>query len=514
MSTAAAASAGQVRVDGRYTIQCANEESLNAVESPFKLGPMDHLLLPFVSIAVVFVYKQPELNRNSKLISIERLQRALRLLLNYYPHLTGRLQLDPCSQTYEIARLGTGAELFVARCGARLDEMHSSSGRILMPNLPATGNALLAPFDPTVEGACRDPIFTIQHTRFACGGVSLGVRLNHKTCDSEGFFQLFRDLAEIYRGLSSFPDGAHRRPLARPPHIRSYLWEPDAMTPKDQQAALRFQPSMYHIEQRSDEEPDGPFCFDLPPVNPPVVGRVLRFSSRGLAALKAQAIDPSGYEWVSTFEALSAYLYQRVYRARLQLLMSQGKSSLEAASELSPAFLTPINLRGPTRLNLPARYFPNAVTAPYINVPHDLLADSPLWKVAKALHDWIRSFDLRETKQTIQWIVAQPDKSRIKQSFQLGHYPFIVSQWTGFSMYTGVDFDVDQHGDAIPPALVSPPFTPMSLVDGLALFLSTEEQLQPSSSNNRGAIDVNLPLSEPLWFILDQDEEFRKFQSN
>lgn len=38
-----------------------------------------------------------------------------------------------------------------------------------MPNLPDSGNALLPPFDPTIEGVCRDPILAVKHTRFACG---------------------------------------------------------------------------------------------------------------------------------------------------------------------------------------------------------------------------------------------------------------------------------------------------------------------------------------------------------
>lgn len=506
----------QVQVVEQHAVRCRYEESLATHETPFKLGPLDQLVLPFVPIALVYVYEKPALDFSSKFISVKRLQRALELLLDYYPHLTGRLQKNPSNNTYEVASLGTGAGFFVAQCSARLDEMCSSSGRILMPKLPDAGDALLAPFDLSLEGATRDPIFTVQHTRFACGGVSLGIRLHHIVCDSEGYFQLVRDLAEIYRGLRSSEtllDGASREMLARPPHIRSHLWEPEAMTPEERQAALEFQPSMYYIEQKGDEKTGAPNSTDPPSIQPPVVGHVLRFSGSQLNNLKLQATDPSGQGWVSTFEALSAYIYQLVYRARIQLHRSQGMTQQAATSELSRAFLTPINLRGATRLDLPTRYFANAVSCPYTNVPHDVLTDGPLWQVAKTLHDWLHSFDAQEARQTTRWIAAQPDKSRIKRSFQFGNGNFIVSQWSKFNMHKGVEFDVDQHGDAVPPVLVSPPFTPISLVDGLALFLSTEEQLQPSSVSGTSAIDVNLTLIEPLWSILDEDEEFQKFLS-
>jgi hypothetical protein len=72
-------------------------------------------------------------------------------------------------------------------------------------------------------------------------------------------------------------------------------------------------------------------------------------------------------------------------------------------------------------------------------------------------------------------------------------------------MYDGVDFDVDGNEKSIPPVLVSPPFTPISLVGGLAFVLSTEEQ-------DQRAVDMNLSLSEPLWSILGRDPSLRRFR--
>ncbi|KAF8917562.1 hypothetical protein CPB85DRAFT_1284610, partial [Mucidula mucida] len=75
----------------------------------------------------------------------------------------------------------------------------------------------------------------------------------------------------------------------------------------------------------------------------------------------------------------------------------------------------------------------------------------------------------------------------------------MASQWNKFDMYAGTVFDVA-------PLLVSPPFTPVALVDGLAYFLPNEEQGQPGARNvDFGAIDLNLALSAPLWEILDRD---------
>jgi len=78
----------------------------------------------------------------------------------------------------------------------------------------------------------------------------------------------------------------------------------------------------------------------------------------------------------------------------------------------------------------------------------------------------------------------------------------MISQWNKFDMYESTVFDVE-------PILVSPPFTPISLMDGLVYYLPTEDR---STGADRGAIDVVLALSEPIWGILDQDSEFRRFR--
>jgi hypothetical protein len=93
---------------------------------------------------------------------------------------------------------------------------------------------------------------------------------------------------------------------------------------------------------------------------------------------------------------------------------------------------------------------------------------------------------------------------RLGFSFEKGS--FLVSQWCKFDMYRGAELDSL-------PTLVSTPFTPISLVDGLTYLLATEDQLHQSpagSGATSSSIDVNMALSHPLWAILDQDPRFRR----
>ncbi|KAJ7108463.1 transferase [Mycena crocata] len=477
-------SADPVSVTAHYTVHCANETSLKSLESPFSLGPFDQTA-GFVPIAVVFVYRKTS---DVAPIQSERLQLALSILLDYYPHLTGRLQINPSDGIREVARFGTGAGFFVAQCREQLDTFSSPEhGRILMSSLPGAGNALLAPFDPSPDAVCRGPLLTVQHTRFACGGVALGVRLHHSICDGDGFFQLVSDLAEIYRGIH---DSTSTPLLAHPPHIRPYMAEVRGgnVTPEERAAALDFKPTLFY------SEPVGAATATLwvPPPDP-VIGRFLRFSSTQLKALKARATDPSGSSWVSTFEALAAYLYQRVYKARLQLRVTDP--TLPALSP--PDFFTPVNLR--SQLALPPRYFPNALFATSAPLPTDILAHGPLWQVARAVHDLLRGPSTTQTADidgTLRWLALQPDLRAVRLSFRYGSGSFVISQWNKFDMYGGAVFDV-------PPVLVSPPFTPSSLLDGLAYTLPGGEV--GVEGGDKGAIEVNMSLSAPLWDLMDQD---------
>ncbi|KIK70716.1 hypothetical protein GYMLUDRAFT_127904, partial [Collybiopsis luxurians FD-317 M1] len=481
------ANSSLVTTVSHHQLQCTDDDAYKAFDSPtIKVGPFDQLVAFMIPIAVIFVYKK---SGPADPINVQRLQVASERLLDYYPHLTGRFQLEK-GGTYTVHRLGTGAELLVAECNEPLEAFASTQGRISLLDLPDGGNALLPPFDATLEGICQNPLLTIQHTRFACGSVGLGVRTRHCLCDADGFFQLVRDLTALYRGLGESSSPPY---LAHPPHICAYMSDLPEMSPEERQESLAFQPSLLRIVDPVPEPASQP--TELPP---PVLGRILRFSGKAVRALKADATDPNDAgAFVSTFEAISALLHQSVYQARLQHY--GGDPSL-----LSPLdFLNPVNFRAPSRLDLPPRYFPNALFCLYTTFSHDVLLHAPLWQVAKRLHDMNRNGvpDADHIKQTLRWIDAQPDKSRIESGFRYGNGSLMVSQWNKFGMYDGTQF---QEGEN--PVLVSTPFTSISLVDGLAYVLPTE--MEGEMDGDKGAVDVNLALSEPVWKILEQNERF------
>ncbi|KAF4843229.1 Shikimate O-hydroxycinnamoyltransferase [Colletotrichum siamense] len=474
------------------------------------LGPIDHTVFPTVPTNVVFVYERPKSSPLDSFMSTQALQLSLTRLLTYYPHPTGRFQLNKSSNTFEIGNFSKGVVFLQAECDAILADIaaQSRSGRIIVENLPGSGNALIPPFEATIGGVCRDPILAVQHTRFACGGVALGIRLHHMVCDAGGFFQFVRDWSRVHQ-TSSLPS---------PPQLSYYLSPPDAMSAEDRSAALDGNPLFWYAEDPKPQPNPVEVPNASPTANPPVVGHTLHFSSEDLSLLKDKATNPSGQGWVSSFEAVSAYLCQATYKARLRLLEAQGVPPSSAASQLRRGFWSSIDTRDQSRLNLGSRYFGDASLNILTRFQHSTLADGELWEVAEVVHDLVRSMDKARMEKTTKWFAAQPDKSRIKLDFDFGPDNFTVSQWSKHDMYSGVDFEKDLIGNPVRPALVAPPFTEVSLVDGLALMVSTPPE-EARERNADGAtkstapqpIDAIFSVSEPVWTLLNDEEGFRKF---
>ena len=488
-----------VTTKGTHTIQCAHPECLDTLPSPFILGPLDHLVYHAVPVNVVWVYEAQQ--TGSVLIPITRLARAISLVLDYYPHLTGRLHISPDDGTRSMTQLNSGMSLIEATCDAPLSSFrNASTGRLHMADLPAAGNALLGPWDPSLEGVQREPVFTIKHTRFACGSVSIGVRLPHTVCAAEGFLQLYQDLAELYRGLSSDP--AATPTLKQPPHIRPFLAdEMVVMSPAERDAALSFQPPGLSTGSLSEPPATTGAATARPPPTP-VAGRELRFTAAELAALKAHATPPDGHFRVSTFSALCAHFWQRQHVARLALVREQ-----QPRPEVSTAFLTSVNYS--TKLfpeeQTPLHYFSNALMVPFIDLGTSIseeFATWPLWRVAQTVHEVCRSISPQDARDTARWVAAQPDKRTIRHGFAAGYGSLMASAWNRFPAYAGAELP-DEEGKLVAPAVVNSPFTTISLMDGLMYLLPTKE--------DNGDVEVIISLSEPLWNLLDRDEEFRRF---
>jgi len=477
-----------VQIRKCHTVTSSQPESYTSLGPIFRLSPLDQLVLTFIPVAVVYVYHPT--SSGSLAIPIERLCRATSLVLDTYPHLTGRLGVDDKHGGSHLHSLGTGCEVLEATCSQTLEEI-GKGGPIGLMDLPGKGEDLMAPYDFMNVKKEDQVVFTIQHTRFACGGVALGIRILHCLNDGAGFFHLVRDLASIYRSLSLDNDGSEAIQISTlaMPYLSNYENE---ATQAEKEEAKAYKPVLYHLEP-DHPTPTNPDLAapDIPAepastwVKPKIAGQVLRFSSSDLKRLKDRAKPEQGY--ITTFDALTAHLHQRIYQARSRTYNRNPSSGILGEADL----LCPIDLRTQLNLEKDGLYPYNAVLTTSSTYPSELLLDNSklsISKIALMVHKMVRPLGVGDAEKTVKWI-ASVDRTKIRHGYRGGTGGVMVSQWNKMDMYNGGVFD---HGQR--PILVAPPFTPISLHDGLGYTIPTE---------SGEGIDVYLALREEVWEELD-----------
>ncbi|KAH7211466.1 transferase [Fusarium oxysporum] len=476
----------KVTVKATHIIQSEHQISL---QNPFVLGPFDQLGHYATPVNTVWIYGSSSVN----LIPVDRLRRAISRLLDYYPHLTGRLTIDPETGVRSITRLGTGMHLLEAHCDAPLQTFaRRSSGldpEFSVFDFPGRGNALLSPWDLSLNGAQRDPVFTIQRTEFACSAVAIGMRLSHVVGGAGSFLGLYQDLAEIYRGIGPAGDQIE---LASPPHLPPFMATNMLyMNIEEQRKALTQQPPNYSLKTNDEASEDHwgkETHLEHSPDTDPVLGRSLRFTPQALVALKSQAVRPGDSRArVSAFTALSAHIWQRTHLARLK----QAKSCTKQAPICSSStFGTSVSFV--PHLGLPRRLFGNTVVTPIITLDSTKLAQAPLWEVTEIINGLVRHVSEDEVDKLGTWIAAQPKKSRIQFSFQVTPTSFIATGWHRFPLWSGAELEV-------PPIFASPVFME-SLFDGMVCFVV------PRAKD--GGLDAIATMKSSAWAHLEKDEAF------
>ena len=464
----------QIRTTASFSVVAARKHVLYHHDT-YHLGPLDQPVAAHIPVAAVFVF--PAAKAGTNLAASDTLRHATSLVLDYYPFLAGRLRVDPHDNSRSIGDLDAGAVYDEATCSRRLcDYEPAHPDRLTLAHLPADGNALLHAFDPS--DIDTQPILSIQHTRFACGGVSLGIRILHKVVDAIGYFMFARHLLEIYARLSDGREAV----VGTPPSLSAY--DPArVLSPSD----TRDNPHPAFFLNAGSVPATG--ANIVSPAPPKTTGRFLSSGVTALDSLKRQTM--ADHTPISTFVALTSFLYQSVHRARLRLRQHDP-----SVGSLSPThYLTSVNIRSLLRLD---EYPHNGIITPNIAVQQDALASGSLHTIASAIAGMIKaSLDEQAVERTARWISAQRDKAKLRSTFEYGTGAFMTSAWNRIDMY-GPDYIVD----GVSPMLVSTPFTPISLVDGLAYFLPLPQGYD--------GLEICLALDDRLWILLDADEEWKR----
>lgn len=221
---------------------------------------------------------------------LEHLKDTLSQTLTHFLPLTGRLVTnkgtDPPSYSIFLdCSDPPGAEFIYATAEATLAEVVSSG-----KDVPQFVHSLFAFHEIISHDGHTLPLLAVQVTELL-DGIFIGCSFNQSVGDGTSFWHFFNTWSEI----SSRKEGNHEW-ISRPPITKR--WFPDNHSP------------VINLPYSHPEE------FIERYLPPPLRERTLHFSAQSIAQLKARANSEHNTTKISSFQALSAFIWRSITRAR------------------------------------------------------------------------------------------------------------------------------------------------------------------------------------------------------
>ncbi|CAH9092119.1 unnamed protein product [Cuscuta epithymum] len=225
------------------------------------------------------------------------------------------------------------------------------------------------------QGITSYPLLLLQVTEFKCGGVSLGVGMQHHVADGASGLHFINTWSDMARGLDP----------TLPPFIDRTLLQ--ARDPP--------QPQFHHVEYQPPPSLNNDSAALQQPAGEQAAVSIFRLSKDQICALKAgKSKEGTVY---SSYEMLSGHVWRCACKARG--LNEDQETKLYIATD------------GRSRLRppLPPGYFGNVIfTATPIALSGDLQA-KPAWFAASKIHDALSRMDDSYLRSALDYLEAQPD---------------------------------------------------------------------------------------------------------
>ncbi|KAJ4953759.1 hypothetical protein NE237_030591 [Protea cynaroides] len=345
------------------------------------------LVVPRMHTPSVYFYRP---NGSSNFFDAAVLKEALsKALVTFFP-MAGRLRRDADGRV-EINCNGDGVLFVEAETSSVIDDFGDFAPTMelkrLIPAVDYSGDI------------SSYPLLVLQVTRFKCGGVSLGVGMQHHVADGMSGLHFINTWSDMARGLD----------LTRPPFIdRSLLRSRDPPIPTFQHIEYLPPPSMKTPVQtmNSQSSPDTTSVA------------IFKITRDQLNILKAKSKADGNTGNYSSYEMLAGHVWRCVCKARG--LPDDQETKMYIATD------------GRSRLNppLPPGYFGNVIfTTTPMAVSGDLM-NYPLTYAAGKIHDALTRMDDDYLRSALDYLELQPDLTVLVRGAHTFRCPNIgITSW-------------------------------------------------------------------------------------
>ncbi|PRQ50389.1 putative shikimate O-hydroxycinnamoyltransferase [Rosa chinensis] len=317
----------------------------------------------------------------------EVLKEALsKALVSFYP-MAGRLKMNihEGRSRVEIDCNGEGVLFVVAETSSVVDDFGDFA--------PTLEFRRLIPAVDYSAGISSYPLLVLQVTYFNCGGVALGVGMEHRVADGISGLQFVNTWSDMARGLD----------ITIPPFIDRKLLR--ARDPP--------QPAFHHIEyQRSPQSANPGADAESTRVS------ILKLTSDHLNNLKAKSKEDGNPIKYSSYEMLAGHIWKCATKARK--LANDQETRLYVATD------------GRSRLkpSLPPGYFGNVIFAATPIAAAGDLQSKPIWYAASCIHNTLARMDDEYLRSALDYLELQPNLSALARGAHSFRSPKLgITSW-------------------------------------------------------------------------------------
>ncbi|KAK6231591.1 hypothetical protein SCA6_001664 [Theobroma cacao] len=367
------------------TIVCPAEETPNR---RLWVSNLDLVMIMY-HISTVYFYKP---NGSTNIFDTKVLKESLsKILVPFYP-IAGRLGYDENGRL-EIICNAKGVLFTEAESSSIIDDLvqdftDGSKVPQLVPKIDCSG------------GISSYPLLGLQVTTFKCGGISLGVAVQHTLLDGSSGLHFINSWANTVGGLS---------PSIAPFLDRTLLRARNPPTPKFHHVEFEPSPSLQTMFSTSESQQSPK----------PSIVSVFKITTDQLNTLKAKVNENSNSNTkYSIYSILTAHIWRCATKARDLLEDQQLKLTM------------PVDGRNRLHPPLPPGYFGNVIImATLVALAGDLLSESFIDTV-KRIHKILKEMDDEYLRSSIDYIEKAPDINVIRRGPQTMRCPNLsVNSW-------------------------------------------------------------------------------------